>query len=498
MPSLNLSTSTRPSRFHFSGVAGAGMGPLALLMRARGHEVQGSDRSFDQKENGEIEGLLRQAGILIVRQDGSGLSPEIDRFVYSTAVEPDTPEMLAARRLGIEPWPRSALLAEVVNAGHPGIAIAGTSGKSTLTGMVAWIVRQAGVPATVLGGAALVGEGSGACFVSGAAEGPVVAEACESDGTLIGYYPALGVVHNISRDHGELAAVRAQFATFAANCQRLLVNAACPEASALGHDRHALTYGAAPAAVAPLRVISSGPHRARGVLRLPKGEIALNLPVPGLHNLENAVAAALVALELGITAPVVEAALAGFPGIARRFEVIGTTARGIRVVDDYAHNGEKLRAAITTAQAGCQRLLAVFQPHGFGPARFLRPELAELLPRLLRPQDRFCYMEIFYAGGSVRKDVSGEMLAQDLPPRLDCGYAPDHAAALRWIEREAQPGDTVMIMGARDPGLARLARAVLVRLGGKNMGGPDMARHTPQRSERPGPAGALLDIPTRS
>jgi len=129
------------------------------------------------------------------------------------------------------------------------------------------------------------------------------------------------------------------------------------------------------------------------------------------------------------------------------------------VVDDYAHNGEKLRAAITAAQAGASRVLAVFQPHGFGPARFLRPELHELMPRLLRPADRLCYAEIFYAGGTVAKDISSRMLAADLPPALGCGYAPSHQVVIDWIRAEARPGDTVLIMGARDPELPGLARA---------------------------------------
>lgn len=466
-----LSTSLLPlqPRYHFSGVAGAGMSPLAELMRARSYEVQGSDRSFDQGKNGDIEGRLRRAGIKIVPHDGAGMGTAIDRFVFSTAVEADTPEMLAARKLGIELVPRPALLAEVVDTGRPGIAVAGTSGKSTITGMVAWIVRKSATPATVLGGAALVGDGTGACFLSSEADGPVVAEACESDGTLIGYHPAVGVIHNISRDHGELETLRAQFASFAANCQRLLINANCPEAAALRRARPALTYGTV-ASSAPLRVVASEGDRVTGVLGLPhvlrcsQPEIALNLPLPGMHNLENAAAAALVALELGVEPAAVASALACFPGVARRFEVIGTTGHGIRVVDDYAHNGEKLRAAITTAQAGCERLLAVFQPHGFGPARFLRRELAELLPRLLRPQDRFCYSEIFYAGGSVKQDISSQMLAQDLSGRLRCGYGADHPAVLQWIAAEAQPGDTVLIMGARDPALPRLARAAFAAL----------------------------------
>ena len=150
--------------------------------------------------------------------------------------------------------------------------------------------------------------------------------------------------------------------------------------------------------------------------------------------------------------------------MTRRFQVVGITGDGIRVVDDYAHNAEKLRAAISAAQAGAERVVAVFQPHGFGPARFLRPELCELLPRLLRPQDRFCYAEIFYAGGTVARDVSSSMLADDLLPAVACGHAPDHAPVVAWVTATARPGDTALIMGARDPALPALARSILAAL----------------------------------
>src|SRR5439155_3601188 len=416
--------------------------------------------------NQGIAARLRRVGIQLTPHDGTAISSAIDRFVYSTAVEADTPEMRAARALGLPCVSRPRLLAEVVDAGGPGVAVAGTSGKSTIVGMVAWLVREANVPATVLGGAALVGEGTGGCFVVGPAEGPVVAEACESDGTLAGYRPAIGLVHNVSRDHGELDAIRPQFEAFAENCGRLLVNAACPEAAARGRRFKALTYGGSPHADRRLRVTSAGPRRATGVLRLEDRVMVLDVPQPGLHNLENAAAAALVALELGVEAAAVEVLLARFPGVARRFEVVGTTASGIRVVDDYAHNGEKLRAALTTAQAGAERVVAIFQPHGFGPARFLREELRVLLPRVLRPRDRFCYAEVYYAGGTVARDVSSRMLAADLPRELECGHAADHDEVTRWIQSEARPGDTVLIMGARDPALPGLARRVYATLSG--------------------------------
>jgi UDP-N-acetylmuramate--alanine ligase len=450
--------------YHFSGIAGAGMNPLAQLMRARGHQVQGSDRSLDQGKNQELASRLRRLGIDLRPHDGTAVAAGLDRFVYSTAVEPDTPEMRAARALGVDLVPRPALLAEVVNTGQPGVAIAGTSGKSTVTGMLAWVLRESGLPSTLLGGAGLVREGSSGCFAVGPANGPVVIEACESDGTLIGYRPTIGLVHNISRDHAELVSLRAQFSAFARNCRQLFVNAGCPEASALGRRLHAVSYGAAPDADAPLEVLSVGPDRARGLLKLPGGVVTLDVPQPGQHNLENAVAAAMVAVELGIDPDEVAGLLALFPGVARRFEVVGVTDSGIRVVDDYAHNGEKLRAALTTAQTGAGRVVAMFQPHGFGPARFLRPELKTLLPAVLRPQDRFCYAEIFYAGGTVAKDISSRMLAEDLPAALSCGYAADHDAARRWALAEARPGDTVLVMGARDPDLPDLAGAIFESL----------------------------------
>lgn len=451
--------------YHFSGIGGAGMGPLARLLQARGHRVQGSDRSFDQGRGREVADHLQRLGITLVPHDGRALTAGIDRVVHSTAVEADTPEMQAARALGLPLVPRPRLLAEVLAGGCPSVAVAGTSGKSTITGMVAWLLREAGQPATVLGGAALVGEPGAGCCVAGAAGGPVVAEACESDGTLPGYRPAIGLVHNISRDHDELPALRAQFGAFAAGCRRLLVNAACREAAALARQGRAVSYGASPLADLRLEVGGLGPDRARGRLRLPGRHLALDVPQPGLHTLENAAAAALLALELGLQARTVEALLATFPGVARRFEVVGTTASGIRVVDDYAHNAEKIRAAVLTAQAGAGRVLAVFQPHGFGPARFLRAELRQLLPRLLRPEDRFCFAEIFYAGGSVTRDLTSQTLAGDLPPAMGCAWAPDHRAVVEWVRAEARPGDTVLIMGARDPDLGRLARTVFERLG---------------------------------
>lgn len=445
---------------HFSGVAGQGMNPLAQLMCAWGHQVQGSDRSLDRGENAEVRARLEAAGVRILPQDGSAVRAGVERFVYSAAVEPDTPEARAARALGIACVPRPALLAEVVDAGGPGVAVAGTSGKSTVVGMLAWALRRLQVDATVLGGAALAGEGTAGCFAAGRQGGVVVAEACESDGTLVGYHPAIGVVHNITRDHGEVDEVRVQFATFARQARILLVNADCREAMAATAGLPRTCYGAGGGAQLALEVITAGPDRARGVVQCAGQELDLDLPQPGAHNLENACAVLAVVQAMGLDPAAAAKALSTFPGVSRRFEIVARTDEGLRVVDDYAHNGAKIAAAVAAAQAGAARVLCLFQPHGFGPARQLRPELKELLPRILRPQDRWLYLPIYYAGGSVTQDITSQDLAAD----AGVDAVADRRESLAWINERAVAGDTVLIMGARDPGLGAYARALAAAL----------------------------------
>ena len=179
-------------------------------------------------------------------------------------MEAETPEVRAARSLGIERVPRPALLAEMVDAGRPGVAIAGTSGKSTITGMVGWLTREAGLIRDGAGRRRASPARAGRLLPPGAADGPVAAEACESDGTLTGYHAALGLIHNISRDHGEVEALLPQFETFAKRCGRLLVNAASPEAAEVGRAVGARSYGIDPGADAASRSRASGHIAHRG------------------------------------------------------------------------------------------------------------------------------------------------------------------------------------------------------------------------------------------
>ncbi len=442
------------------------MNPLAQVMRARGHVVQGSDRAFDQGKNQEAAQILREQGIELFPQDGTAIHEELDLMVYSAAVETQTPEMQAAQAAGIRMQSRPHLLAELVNAAASGIAIAGTSGKSSVVGLIAWVMRSLSRPITVLGGAALAEDSASymGCCMTAASTDPLLAEACESDGTLVAYKPQFALIHNITRDHEELDALREQFARFAEQSEYCLYNADCAVSAAIAaqHPR-AVSYGTVDADV-KMDVIRVGPVRAQATLTIQEQDYFIDFPQPGLHNLQNACAAMAVLAQLGVDLSAAAAAIANFPGVARRYQHVGTSEDNIRVIDDYAHNADKIRAVITAAQLSCDRLIAVFQPHGFGPARFLRPELKDLLPKILREQDSFCYAPIFYAGGTVAKDISSEDLAADLGPAQRVYAAVDQQALLNWVSEQAIPNATVLLMGARDPSLPALAKAMLAVL----------------------------------
>ncbi|TVR12543.1 MAG: hypothetical protein EA401_08800 [Planctomycetota bacterium] len=452
------------TRIHFSGVAGAGMNPLARLLAHRGMAVSGSDRALDQGQCGEVATLLRDAGVVLFPQDGSAIGEDVQRLVHSTAVERDTPEMAAAQERNVLCQSRPALLAELIAQAQPGVAVAGTSGKSTIVGMVAWIAEVLAAPLTVLGGASLAKQGAShmGCFAAAGVDAPLLAEACESDGTLVGYHPGIGLIHNISRDHNEITELQQQFHTFAGHCDHVLYcsdDVTATSCAAAAAQR--TSYGEGDAADWRLQVIRTGPWRAQGDVHGPNGEqVFLDLPQPGHYTLLNATAAILIAAQLGYDVVAAARAMYDFPGVARRYQVIGTTDHGIRVIDDYAHNGAKIAAVLAAAQEGSDRVLAIFQPHGYGPARFLREELRECMPQWLRPGDRLCYSEIFYAGGSVQADISSADLAADLIGYCPAAYAPNHMAVVQWACEQAMPGDTILVMGARDPQLPGLARCI--------------------------------------
>ncbi len=448
-------------RFHYAGLGGSGMSALAQFQAMLGGRASGSDRAFDRGERAESRAQLERLGIVVHPQDGSGLDDDCAALVVSTAVEEDVPDVAAARALGVPIVHRSELLAHFV-ATHRTIAVAGTSGKSTTVAMAFEILRGAGRDPSVITGGDLVllqREGLWGNAWHGRSD-LLVVEADESDGSLVRYQPAVAVVLNLQRDHKEMAEVMAMFEAFRARTREDVV---------VGEDE----------ALRPLRegalVTGFGPdaHLRAVALRLEPAAsafevdgVAFRLPVPGRHNVENALAAIAAARSLGVGLAEMVEPLANFQGVGRRFQSLGV-ARGIEVIDDFAHNPAKLRAALVTAQARAARVLAVFQPHGYGPTRFLRDDLVAAFAETLRPADRLWMLEVFYAGGTATRDVSAADLVSAIAARgRSAEFAESRPALVERLAAEARAGDLVIVMGARDPSLTTLARAILERLSG--------------------------------
>lgn len=445
-------------KVHFVGAGGTGMSALAQMRAFSGDEVTGSDRLNDRGGLGEARARLEKAGIVFHPQDGSGLSRETGRVVVSTAVEMDNPDLLRAKELGLPVVHRAQELSELA-ASRRTIAVAGTSGKSTVTAMIFHILESTGFSSSLAAGANLASLRRRGLLGNAWKGGSdlLVMEADESDGTINRYRPWLGVLLNVTKDHKELPELHKLFAEFQSASRNLLVFA--DGAGVESYLSGAVTFG-----------FSAGGLRARNLdlfkdfSRFSLEGESFRVPLPGRHNAENALAAAAACAEAGVTLAQSASALKNYEGISRRFERLGS-ARGVEVIDDFAHNPEKIRATLAAARLGCKRILAVFQLHGFAPARLMKTEFLQAFGELLTSEDRLWLPDIYYAGGTAAKDISAQDYALALEEKglwarrvASRETIPDEVAA------QARPGDMVLVMGARDPSLSELARAVLARL----------------------------------
>ena len=469
---------------HFAGVGGSGMSGLAQFHALTGGTVTGSDRAFDQEERQDIRSRLEDLGIGILPQDGRFLTAgqpggicagkTCTAVVVSTAVEDRVPDIAAARENGIPVWHRSELLARYV-AEHRTIAVSGTSGKSTVTAMVYTILEACGQnPGLLTGGplAALVNEGR---LGNAWAPSPppdqgrpfLVIEADESDGSLVRYHPWAGIILNLGLDHKEPAEVMAMFQTFKENVGGPLVVAAEANLATLANGAELFGIGDGDRPGTWAQEVELRPD---GSDFLVEG-VTFHLPVPGLYNVKNAVAAIAVCRSCGIAVEQMVPALAGFAGVARRFVSVGSAA-GVEVIDDFAHNPDKIAAAVTAAHGRVTRaqgrVLAVFQPHGFGPTRFLRDALVETFAAELGPNDVLWLPEIYFAGGTVTRDISSRDLVEEINHRgRNARFLAERDELPAVIAAEARPGDLVLVMGARDPSLTEFCRVILGELGKK-------------------------------
>ena len=447
-------------RFHYAGLGGSGMSALAQFQAMTGGKVSGSDRAFDHGERGAFRAQLERLGIAVLPQDGSGIGDDCTALVVSTAVEEQVPDFAAAKAKGVPIVHRSEMLAYFV-ARHRSIAVTGTSGKSTVTGMIFEILRGAGRdPSVITGGdlPALQADGLPGNAYAGRSD-LLVVEADESDGSLVRYQPAVGVILNLQRDHKEVSEVAAMFATLRARTRDTLVVG--DEAALDRFAGDALRFGLSEGADVRGEDIALGACSSRFRIE----DIEFEVPVPGAHNVVNALAAIAACRAVGVTLADMAAPLARFSGIGRRFQTIGA-ARGVEVVDDFAHNAEKIAAAIKTAKLRAKRVLAIYQPHGYGPTRFLRQDFVTTFARELKDRGRLWMLEVFYAGGTATRDFSAADIIDEIKARgVNAEFAPSRERLIERVAQEARDGDLVLVMGARDPSLTALARAILDALG---------------------------------
>jgi UDP-N-acetylmuramate-alanine ligase len=273
----------------------------------------------------------------------------------------------------------------------------------------------------------------------------MVMEADESDGTLTKYRPELGVLLNVTKDHKEVSELLELFRTFKRQSKRFVVNAALAEFAP-----GARTYRLGETALTPFG--SSFSHEGA----------AFKLNVPGRHNAENALAAAVACLELGVPLKRSAEALETYETIGRRFESVGRK-RGVEVIDDFAHNPEKVRASWAAAKLRGKRVLAVFQLHGFAPARFMKDDFAAAFRELLGERDALWLPDIYYVGGTAAKDIFATDYVKALQGKR-AFHAPDRPRMIQDLAAEAREGDVILVMGARDPSLSALAASILQAL----------------------------------
>lgn len=444
-------------KLHFTGILGAGMSAIAFYLREMGLEITGSDRLLNSESTASVQKFLSDAGCVIFDQNGEGITESTDGLVVSTAIEDTNPDIAKAKELNIPVYHRSDILAAIVKTKKT-IAVAGTSGKSTVTAMIFHILKECGKNPCLITGAPLNSLSREGIFGSAvySKSDLLVIEADESDGTLVKYEPFISLFLNISKDHKPIEETIELFKTLVTKSEISIKNGDYEDLEEL----KAKTFG--------LKKENDtfpdnyGTNKDGSFLEM--GGVRIELPYPGDHMVQNLTSSISVCKELNIPLEDVKKAAANYGGIGRRFDIYNAP-QGIRVIDDYAHNPEKIKAAISTAQKLSESVTAIFQPHGFGPTRFLFNELVEVFQETLRKSDKLILMPIYYVGGTVAKDVSSKDLALKVGEKFSAVFAPktrDEVPTL--VSNECSPEDLIISMGARDPSLPLFAKSIVTEL----------------------------------
>ncbi len=441
----------------FIGIAGTGMSAIAQYLAGTGKSVSGSDRYFLPGQPNDTRTKLEGAGIRCFLQDGEGISDTIDLVVVSAAVEDSVPEVQKAKALKIPIIKRSELLA-IIAKSRKTIAVGGTSGKSTTSAMMFQVMENAGLKPSIISGAGLVSiikEGKIGNAKVGEGEWLII-EADESDGSIVEYQPEVGVLLNIDKDHQEIGELVEIFAQFKKNTKELFVvnrsNALAAELSAdRSHDFSSDVHSGA-------GYIATNFRQEGLTISFSVNGFPFSLNTVGRHNMENALATIAVLQQLGIGYDKCAAGLRSYEGIYRRHQVLGIK-NGVYVIDDYAHNPVKCAAAIAACQPIASKVVAWFQPHGYGPTRFLKNDFVKEIAAVLRPDDEIWMSEIFYAGGTAEKNISSSELINGIRALGKNAYfVEDRNEFLEKVKPHLNNNDVLLLMGARDPGLEAFSK----------------------------------------
>ena len=447
----------RGDKIHFVGVGGIGMSALAQLFAAQGCEVSGSDRGAERIENQAIIAPLKAQKIKIFPQDGSFIkSVKPDCLVYSTAIEADNPDFLAAPEIPRVHRAGALAAAIALNNKQISIAVTGSCGKTSVTAWLAEALYNLDADPTCLNGglvnsfrkpdcAGNYRHGKGKYFVF---------EADESDKSLLKYKADYVIILNMGTDHYPKKELTRVFAAFAASAGKAVIL----EEKVFNLIKKHLPDN--------LRVIVFGTEVRKyrivdGKARVRISRRRINLPNYGKHNAYNVAAVMAMLSELGYDKEETKSAVENFNGVWRRFDYAGRTDIGAVIYDDYAHNPEKIVSCIRAAkEIASGRVFAIFQPHGFGPLGFMRDALFKKLERTLRRDDEFILLPPFYAGGTSSFTPTSEEVSTDYQQKGRKKYSccVSRLELTEYLNSTVQNDDIILIMGARDNSLSDYAK----------------------------------------
>jgi UDP-N-acetylmuramate--alanine ligase len=439
------------------------MSGIARVLLQLGFQVSGSDLRANS-----ITDALQKMGATIFEGHRAENIQNVDTVVLSSAITESNPELRAAQEQGLQLWSRSQMLGFLMRTRF-GIAIAGTHGKTTTSSMVAHLLEYCNMrPTSVIGGE-VFGLGSNAQL----GVGPhLVAEADESDASFLELEPKVAVITNIDSDvnlsaphfagHNfdydkTMAMITQMFVDFMNRVPEDGKLILCADCELVLQQRHlvgsrSLTYGLDPRSELTATDLQLRGFASHCTVVLHGQRLGtLSLSIPGKHNIQNALAAVAVGLELGLTFEQISAGLAAFQGVKRRFQILGQQA-GVTVVDDYAHNPAKVQAALHAARCcATGRVIAVFQPHRYTRTKFLAHEFASAFT----DADLLLLTDIYSAGEVPIVGVKAEMLLDKIRQHgkpLRAVHTPGQKEVIEYLLREARPGDVVMLLGAGDVG----------------------------------------------